>query len=445
VLGNGKDNLRQRTERATSALKSGDNGSGRSRAVAVPGCYRMTPNGLWWFPDEEAAEFTENAGYQIRAKEVRWLAGEFEVDAMVHDGTGNNWGLLLRWRDFDRREHEWCMPRAGLGGKADLIWQTLLSRGLEISTALGSRNRLLAFLSSATSDKRVRIVTRTGWHEGGAGYIFVLPDRAFGQALTARVKWLQEEPIENLFRVAGTAEDWRDSIGRCCAGNTRLTFGVSAAFAAPLLHLLGAESGGFHFRGSSSVGKSTITLVAGSVWGGSDGPLGFGHSWRTTSNRLESTAEMHSDALLVLDELSQVDGREAGQVVYMLFNGVGKGRSARDGSAQRTRQWRVLLLSSGEISLADKMAEVGRRSQTGQEVRLVDISADAGKGLGAFEELHGAESPGAFVEQLQKAARQFYGTPAREFLEMLTQQHAASLAFDGDEDIGFTNGGISDS
>src|SRR3954452_19649677 len=34
-------------------------------------------------------------------------------------------------------------------------------------------------------------------------------------------------------------------------GNSRLAFATAAAFAPPLLHPLGAESGGFHLRGGS--------------------------------------------------------------------------------------------------------------------------------------------------------------------------------------------------
>ena len=72
--------------------------------------------------------------------------------------------------------------------------------------------------------------------------------------------------------------------------------------------------------------------VAGSVWGG--GLMnGFKRTWRNTSNALESVALAHCDALLCLDEMGQVDAKEAGQVSYMLANGSGKGRSRAEGGA----------------------------------------------------------------------------------------------------------------
>jgi putative DNA primase/helicase len=122
--------------------------------------------------------------------------------------------------------------------------------------------------------------------------------------------------------------------------------------------------------------------------------------------------------------MGQVEAREAGDIAYMLANGFGKGRARRDDSERPPAQWRLLFLSSGEVSLADKMAEIGRRSKAGQEVRLVDIPADAGAGWGAFEELHGAPSPGAFAEELRQATERYYGAPARRFLELLTARNA---------------------
>src|SRR5262249_21133061 len=150
----------------------------------------------------------------------------------------------------------------------------------------------------------------------------------------------------------------------------RLAFGISVAFAPPLMELVGETSGGVHYRGTSSIGKTTVLYMAGSVWG-SGGMNGFTRTWRATSNGLEATAECHCDALLCLDELSQMDSREAGETAYMLSNGSGKSRARRDGSSRDAAQWRLLFLSTGEISLADKMNETGRQARAGQEIRLL--------------------------------------------------------------------------
>src|SRR3977135_954341 len=171
----------------------------------------------------------------------------------------------------------------------------------------------------------------------------------------------------------GSLIEWQHNIARFAVGNSRLALAISAAFAACLVGPCGAGSGGFAVRGRSSVGKATALNVAGSVWGGGD--RGFIRSWRATANGLEATAAAHSDGLLCLDEISQLGGREVGEIAYMLANGQGKARASREAALRKRQVWRLLFLSTGEIGLADKIAEDlrGRRQTAGQQVRVIDL------------------------------------------------------------------------
>jgi putative DNA primase/helicase len=374
------------------------------------GSYHMGANGL----------FIESDDHE---KPSIWLSAPFEVLAHTRDAHGNGWGKLLRWRDPDNRMHEWPMLVKALGGGREELWRELLDGGLQIASSMASRNKLAEYLSSVKVSGRARAVPRIGWHIEDKAAVFVLPDATYGEALAEQVLWQAETRATTAYHVAGTVEDWRGSVARRCIGNSRSACAVSLAFAPPLLALANEENGGFHFVGSSRTGKTTVLRAAASVWGGG-GINGYLRSWRATSNGLESIAEAHCDTLLCLDEMGQVEAREAGDIAYMLANGFGKGRARRDGSARPPAQWRLLFLSSGEVSLADKMAEIGRRSKAGQEVRLVDIPADAGAGSGAFEELHGAPSPGVFAEELRLATERYHGAPARRFLKLLTARNA---------------------
>jgi uncharacterized protein (DUF927 family) len=210
-----------------------------------------------------------------------------------------------------------------------------------------------------------------------------------------------------------------------CVGNSRLVFSISTAFAPPLLELVGTEGGGVHIKGASSIGKSTAGAVAGSVWGGG-GLRGWAQSWRATDNGLEAVAAAHSDLLLVLDEMGEVSGAALGAAAYMLANGRGKARAGRDGGRRRSTEWRLVFLSTGEVGLADKLAEDGRRprrAMAGQEVRVVDLPADAGRGLGLFDRLPpGITSARAFADRLRAAAAARYGTAGPAFLEFLVAE-----------------------
>ena len=92
-------------------------------------------------------------------------------------------------------------------------------------------------------------------------------------------------------------------------------------------------------------------------------------------------AEQISTLRLILDEIKQIDPKDAGQAAYLLANGQGKVRAARDGTPRAATEWRVLLLSAGELGLADIATQHGGKMHAGQEVRLIDIPADAGAGL----------------------------------------------------------------
>jgi uncharacterized protein (DUF927 family) len=341
------------------------------------------------------------------------VCSRLEVAAETRNANGEDWGRLLVLPDRDGLNHEWPMPMEMLAGSGEEYRRRLLSMGLEIAPGTKARNRLHQYISVCRPAERVRCVARVGWHDRA----FILPDETLGASGGERVLLQSVPAFDHAFRMRGSLANWQEHVARYGAGNSRLTMAMSAAFAAPLLHVSGAESGGFHLRGASSVGKTTALEVAGSIWGGG-GVKGYVRQWRATDNGLEAVAQAHCDTLLCLDELSQIDARAAGAAAYMMANGAGKSRAGRGGEGRTPAEWRVLFLSSGEIGIADKVAEDGRgrKVAAGQQVRVLDIPADAGARLGLFENLHAFPNADAFARHLKKAAGEYYGTAARAFL-----------------------------
>ena len=86
----------------------------------------------------------------------------------------------------------------------------------------------------------------------------------------------------------------------------------------------------------------------------------------------------------------------------MLANESGKKRMTKGVNLRKSLSWKLLFLSSGEISLSEKMLEAGKQSYAGMENRLVDISADAGKNLGVFDTLHNFTSGEALSRHLKE-------------------------------------------
>lgn len=74
-------------------------------------------------------------------------------------------------------------------------------------------------------------------------------------------------------------------------------------------------------------------------------------------------------------------------------------------------------LSSGELGLADKLAENGLKSRGGQEVRFVGLPVDTAM----LTELHGFPHAGAVVNRLKELTAIHYGHAGRAFLHKLTE------------------------
>jgi uncharacterized protein (DUF927 family) len=345
-----------------------------------------------------------------------WICAPFKISAETQDEAGR-WGVLLEWQDRDGLWKSEVFSRELFAGDCREVRNRLAAGGLTISGYNAARTAFVEYLNLARASARARVVERTGWHEVNGRRLFVLPDRVVG-AVDERVI-LQADRDKAPFGRAGSLDAWRGKVAMFACANSRLTFSVSLAFAGPLLHLADEDGGGFNLRGQSRTGKTTALRLAASVWGA---PLSFMRNWRATLNGLESVAAQYSDALLPLDEMGQVDPKELGNTAYLLANGSGKSRSGRDGSARPPARWRLLFLSTGEIGLSDKAAETRQSTKAGQEMRLIDLPADAGAGFGVFEEIHGFDSPGKLADELRGACRQAHGVAGVAFLEMLAER-----------------------
>lgn len=395
-----------RRDRARSNADDGAAGS-----AAGIDRFRVDDDGLWFDPP------ADDSG---SSRPVR-VCGPLRVVALARDAQDNGAALLLEFDTPFRAGRRWLMLWEMLAGDGTAYRAALLHQGFMVPTDAKRRALLTSYLQSRKPTDLVRTVDRVGWH----GHAYVMPRETIGREDGEHVMFASDDQIESNLSRRGSLDSWRDRIALPCAGNSRLVFGICAAFAAPLLAWAsGTDGGGFHFQGDSSTGKTTVHRVAVSVNGGPDGL----QRWRATDNGLEALAAQHSDHLLCLDELAQLDGRVLGEAAYMLANGAGKMRAGRSGASRPRRTWRLLFLSAGEIGLAEHMAEAGKRTRAGQELRMVDIPADAGAGLGIFESVpDGHEGPGAFAQYLKRAAESTYGHAGRAWLEHLTE-HTEGLS-----------------
>jgi len=375
---------------------------GQPEAGPDAGRFTLAPDGLYMHKPNRDGSF----------RLVR-LSDPLNVPALARDEEGGGWAPVLEFRDRDGQQRQEIIPfRLFLGDGADGVKQ-LADCGLAIEPGREAIDGLKQFIASARPEKRARLVDATGWH--GGAYLF--PDGQIGDAAEALIYRGSKRAL-GVFTPRGKLKDWQGHIAALAVGNGRLMFTLSVAFAGPLLKPCGAASSAFHWTGDSSLGKSGSLHAAGSVWGA---PSGTVNSWRSTDNSLEYVAAQHNDGLLILDEIKEVDARQAGAIAYMLGNSKGKNRAHHAGGLREAIAWRIAMLSSGEIGLADHLASAGQKTHAGQTVRFIELPADAGAGRGMWNTLHHLADGRAFTDHLKTAAARYYGTAGRAFIEALIE------------------------
>jgi putative DNA primase/helicase len=365
------------------------------------GRYEIRDDGLFYVDqDKEGHEFD------------RYLSPPVYVVAKTRTEGGTAWGRLLEWRDDDHRLHSWAMPLELLQGEATDVCKELAYRGANVSLTKRHRDLFVTYLQNCPTYRNALCVERLGWHGG----VYVMPQGAIGSS-SDLIVYQNPHGMSAALKQSGTLADWREQVAALAVGNSRLLFSVSLAFAAPLLQMANESSGGFHLRGTTSTGKSTAQIMACSVWGK---PNSYKHTWNTTANGLEAIACMHNDGFLVLDEIKQADNKTIGTTVYMLGNEKAKSRMSKTLNARPEKTWRLLFLSSGELSLTDMVRSGGDRAYGGQEIRLADIPADTGSGYGVFERLHRTDSGAAMSRLICNESNTHYGAVGIAWLEYVT-------------------------
>ncbi|WP_151713469.1 DUF927 domain-containing protein [Acinetobacter bereziniae] len=344
----------------------------------------------------------------------RFISSPVLVKAKTRDDSSNNWGVLLEWFDDNNVKHTQAISMELFQTDGADLRKALSYQGVTIAPTQHARNLLQCYLMSYSTGKYALCVDRVGWH----GDVFVLPHKQIGQRNDSDlIVYQANHGLDNRYQSKGTLEHWRTTVAQLVQNHSLLVFSLCTAFAGQLLDDLHQQGGGFHLKGKSSKGKSTALYLACSVWGN---PKQFYRTWRATGNALEHTAYMHNDSFLVLDEIGEIaNPKEIGTIVYMLANGLGKGRMTKQITAKPMHQWKIIFLSSGEKSLKDIMQEQGQKTKLGQEIRLSDIDIDQNE-YGIFDQIDFAEDGAKQSIELINRLNDCYGVAGIAWLEYLT-------------------------
>ena len=337
------------------------------------------------------------------------IGNQIQAIAYVENIEGAGTGVLVEFRNQRGKTRRVLIPRITLAGDGLEALRFLVDRGYHYSRK--QKGLLLDYLFGLGCEVVLvyTIADKTGWVNGS----FLTPAKTYG---APDLRFRDPEPNNNLIYIQGSLDGWKREVAAKCGGNSRLIFCLGMSFASPLLEPAQIESGGFHLVGTTSIGKTTAINVAASVAGLKNIP-----NWRSTVNALEGKAAEFNHMLLPLDEIGQAEPQTVGATAYMLGNGRGKERMSKTLSNLKPKTWLLLFLSTGEEAMVEYLRQAKIPAKGGMEARMPSIPADAGKGLGVFENLHGYKTSKEFVVALESSIRQHQGTALDHYLTQLVE------------------------
>jgi hypothetical protein len=268
----------------------------KAQEAWLPKGYYVSENNIWCHSGDP------------KAKPIL-VCGLFEPIAGTSDENAKTHGTLLEWTLDSGHVQRWPVPHRLLHDSGNAIAAELADAGLKCAPGTKAHERLKDLIFRISPAKHIRSVARSGWHRVGDDDIYVLPSgEVFGKDGIEIIVHTSGVKTGEATHASGTLAGWQHNIARLARGNSRVAFGISTAFAAPLLDIVNEKSGGFNAAGASQIGKTYgIAQTAASVCGRANSKDGYIRSWNATQNGLEIICAETCDLALILDELGQAD------------------------------------------------------------------------------------------------------------------------------------------
>lgn len=178
------------------------------------------------------------------------------------------------------------------------------------------------------------------------------------------------ERIFNGFKQHGDMDTWLRIAHSVRSGRSvPARIALAASFSAPLVSLCGALPFFVHLWGTQGCGKTVGLMLAASVWGNPDIGAGYIKSFGGTKVSQELYAAFCSNVPVLLDELQVIsDRKQFDDLIYMLCEGMSKGRGAKEGGLQLQRRWSTCMITTGEMPI------VQSNSGGGAAVRTIEVN-----------------------------------------------------------------------
>lgn len=225
--------------------------------------------------------------------------------------------------------------------------------------------RFLSVLESKNYDDlpKQNSVSHMGWLNDGRFMPYV-------DDITYDGDSVEFDKVYKELKPTGDENKWMKLAKKVRAGDSvPARIALAAGFAAPLVKLLDALPFFVHIWGEKGCGKTVGLMLAASIWGNPE-LGGLAKTFSGTRVSFELHAAFCCNLPVMLDELQVINDNRKNfdDIIYMLCEGVSKGRGAKDGGLQLQKRWSTCILTTGETPI------IQSNSGGGAAVRTIEVN-----------------------------------------------------------------------
>ena len=264
---------------------------------------------------------------------------------------------------------------ADLNGKSkfDVLskYGIVVERENQKGEIVGYLNAWLKYLEK--TEKVTKAYNQMGW--GNNAQSFVLGDREFtAGGCKPTPKNMTLSRYAHKFSYAGELDKWKQAINKLYAreGEEYRRFILGFGLACPLFKYTNVNGGLLHLRSDGSgKSKSATILSVNSIWGH---PKGLAMKGADTPNSWLQRLGIYQSIPLCIDEITNLDPKEASKFVYTLSDGEGINRLKGSENAERINNifWNTGTITTANSSITDLLT-YEKATPEGELMRLLQF------------------------------------------------------------------------
>jgi len=200
-----------------------------------------------------------------------------------------------------------------------------------------------------------QIASRCGWTDSHEEFVLGTTIYAAGKAPESIRASGTVDAIEP-YHVKGDYASWLQGFNVALSGGGERQALLALALGAPLLAFTGVDGVMLNaFSPESGVGKTTLCEAASSIWGD---PTALRRDAKDTHNSIFRLAAATGNLPFIIDEFTNVEGKQLSDFVYTLTQGRERHRMTSDAKLQaNTNRWCLPLIATSNNSVHDKLLQ----------------------------------------------------------------------------------------